>query len=198
MSNSKPKESVAGRAQSGFAVASGITSLVVAAGLFTGIGDRAHEARYLAAGALAVWLVTMFLFLRATEAARDRQAKSYRFGSPMLHAVLSAGAATAVTIAAFILITATSLSVDLDDGIMQVNGDGKMALTELCPIHRGSLVPGRLEVPSLKENFVVFTISRGWCFPKDSATVKLPRADVLAFLEDKEGSLTPADTIAGK
>src|SRR5205807_8230228 len=124
------------------------------AGLFNGIGDRAHAARYLAAGALAIWLLTMFLFLRATEASRA-EANTYRLGSPTLHAVVSAGMATVATITVFVLITTTSLSVDVDGGILQLDEAGLKAVNGLCPAQRGNLLPGGIEVPSLKEDFVV-------------------------------------------
>ena len=88
--------------------------------------------------------------------------------------------------------------MDVDNGILEVDGAGQTALNALCPVHRGGLLPGGVEVPSLKQDFIVFTISRRWCFARDSATVKLPKADVLGFLEDHEEQLTRADTIAAK
>jgi hypothetical protein len=53
------------RAQAGFTVASAIATGLVAAGIFTNAADRASAARDIGAAALALWLGTMLLFLRA-------------------------------------------------------------------------------------------------------------------------------------
>lgn len=196
MNVQKQDGSAGARAQSGFAIASGITTLVVAAGFFTGIGDKAHAARYLAAGALAAWLLTMFLFLRA-ETGRERTTAT-GLRSPMVQAVVAAAVATAFTIAAFVVITATGLSVDVDGGIMQLNGKGQASVRLFCHSPRRRLVPGVVEVPSLEKDFVVFTIDKGWCFHDSSATLKLPRSDVLAFLEDFQGELDKSTDRIGR
>lgn len=181
MSDPKQNGNASARAQSGFAVASGITTLVVAAGFFTGIGDKAHEARYLAGAALAIWLLTMFLFLRA-ETARERTATGIR--APMAQAIAAAATATVFTIVAFVVITATTLSVDVDSGVVRLNDAGQASVSMFCHHSEPALLPGEVEVPSLSKDFVVFTIDARSCFENSSATVKLPQKDVLAFLED--------------
>jgi hypothetical protein len=185
-----PSEAARSRVQASFAIASAITTLIVAAGLFTGVADRSHTARYLGAAALAAWLVTMFLFLLAAGAAQETQKVERRA------AAVSAAVATVVTITAFVLVTSTGLAVDVDNGVMELSPSGQTAVHGLCRVYRGRLVPGELEVPSLKTDYVVFKIDQGSCLTGSTATVKLPRADVVAFLEDgklRDGTDTIAD-----
>jgi hypothetical protein len=192
------------RAQSGFTVASAIATGLVAAGLFTNLADRSHPARYVGAIALMFWLAAMLLFLFAVASPtpprtadpvgptsraefvvgllepveRERRQVEWR----QRLAVSVTGAAVILTAASFTIGTIW-LAVDRDRGTLVLTAKGSSALEHVCK-PKPLRLHGELDVPTLKADFVVFRIDKGACRATKRSPVRIPRADVIAFLED--------------
>jgi hypothetical protein len=101
-----------------------------------------------------------------------------------LHRLASLVTAAAVALtAAALAVGATSLSVDQDGGRLLLAPSGVQALQRVCERSVGRL-HGTLDVPTLRSDFVLFTLDEGECSAAEHTTVRVPRADVAAFVED--------------
>jgi len=97
-------------------------------------------------------------------------------------AVVVTSVAVVVT-AATLVIGTTSLSVDQDNGRLVLTARGLSALNGLCDNNPPEL-HGTLDVPTLRHDFVLFRIDKGGCRAGRKTPVRVPRQEVLAFLED--------------
>jgi hypothetical protein len=97
--------------------------------------------------------------------------------------------AVAVTSAAVLLTAATviagalSWGIDKEHGRLVVAAGGLGALGHRCS-RRLVVLPGVLDVPSLKGSFVIVTLDHPRCGLAKDTTVRIPHDAVLAFVEN--------------
>jgi hypothetical protein len=186
------------RAQSGFTIASAIATGLIAAGLFANLADRSHWVRYVGGAALALWLTAMLLFLLAVVSgtgvaalAADQAERGFSVGllksveRERLRVERRLLAAVVVTSAAVLVTAATAVIdnvgfVDRDEGTLVLTAQGVDALHRDCGGPRWRTRHGSLDVPTLKSDFVLFRLQ---CGSYGKRAVRIPRDDVLAFVE---------------
>ena len=134
------------------------------------------------AAALVLWLAAMLLFLLAVAAKAGKASPEMdlalllpaiadeRSRVEHLHRLASLVTAAAVALtAAALAVGATSLSVDQDGGRLVLAPSGVQALQRVCERSVGRLHG---------------TLDEGECSAAEHTTVRVPRADVAAFVED--------------
>ena len=186
------------RAQSGFTIASAIATGLIAAGLFTDVGDRAHKARYVGGAALGLWLAAMLLFLFAVAAPTGEPAEPQHsveaFATRLVASVegerrgiewrlrlaVAVTSAAVLATAATVITGAMSWGIDRDRGQLVVAAGGLRALE--CA-KNPVVFRGKLDVPTLQSSFVIFTLDHSSCALPAGATIRIPHDAVLAFAE---------------
>jgi MFS family permease len=197
-------DSARNRAQAGYAIASGIASGLVLAGVFTSIDERAWQAKVAGALALFLWIATALLFLYAVSTPvvkavteddldPDVQAKPGWVGSVLTRAqsernevdkrtrraIWTTIAAVAVTIPAVGVTGFTDLSLDKDEVVLSLTEKGMAMVAELCSV-TPDRIEGQLESRTLKRDFVVMTLAAGKC--RDTEVfLRIPKQDVLGI-----------------
>jgi MFS family permease len=191
-------DSARSRAQAAYTVASGIALAILAAGVFTDIAHQRVLVRYLAAGTVALWLLTAFAFLLAVGGPPPpHQGTDIESESEFVRHVLSTArserdwvdsrlrlaywptaAAMVLTVVTFVAAATSRVSESSARIVLTQRGLGYVA--QFCP-EAGLRLRGGVDLSSLSDPWVFVRMKPSVCGTESELRLRSQDIAVIAF-----------------